>query len=97
METTNGKQGDKKAPGNDEMFDVRDLVAKDPDLPKRVFEPKRKKKGSRHGKAPAGKNTRKTSGNSSIYIFLTLAVLFLLIVVPAVIFIFIRYVLPRGE
>ena len=98
MDTSNGKGAAKKPPRDEEMFDVRDLVAKDPDLPKRVFAPKRPKPpGKRPGKAPAAKATRTTSSKSSIYIFLTLAVLFLVIVVPAVIFIFIRYVLPRGR
>lgn len=97
METTNGNQGDKQPPENDEMFDVRDLVAKDPDLPKRVFQPKHARKGARPVKQQAAKNTRTTSNKSSIYIFLTLAVLFLVIVVPATIFIFIRYILPRGR
>lgn len=92
-----GKSGDKKPEADDELFDVRELVAKDPDLPKRIFEAKRAKKEHRPGRAPVQKTTRKTSNKSSIYIFLTLALLFILIVVPIVCFIFIRYVLPRGR
>lgn len=92
-----GKSEDKKPGADEELFDVRDLVAKDPDLPKRIFEARREKKVQRPGKAPVEKATRQTSNKSSIYIFLTLALLLILVVVPIVCFIFIRYVLPRGR
>lgn len=97
MDTMNGKSGEKKPGANEELFDVRELVAKDPDLPKRIFEARRANKKQRPGKAPVEKISPQTSNKSSIYIFLTLAVLLILVVVPIVCFIFIRYVLPRGR
>jgi hypothetical protein len=86
---------DNKAPGGKgkpEMFDVRELVANDPDLPQGILPARKRSAAKRQRKAQ--KPTRSESGKSSVYLFVVLGLLGALIAVPAAIFIFIRYVLP---
>ena len=94
MEDKKGKSGGAPRESAEEMFDVRELVANDPDLPK-GFSQRKRKKGP--GKAPPPRNTRKTTSKKSIYLFLILGILFTLGVAVGGFFILVRYILPRGR
>ncbi len=86
------EQAKPKAPA--ELFEVRDLVANDPDFPKNVL-PSRKRSRKADRRRPAEKPTRDAdSGKSSVYLWAFLGILGFLIVIPSFIFILIRYVLP---
>jgi len=89
MSDNNDKSAGKAKP---ETFDVRELVANDPDLPQGVLPARKRSAAKRQRNAP--KPTRSESGKSSVYLFVVLGLLGALIAVPAAIFIFIRYVLP---
>lgn len=76
-----------------ELFDVRDLVANDPDLPGGIL-PSRKRSASAQRQRNAPKPTRSSSGKAPVYMFVIYGIIGALIGIPAAIFLFIRYVLP---